>query len=129
MTVKGACTLLNLVMWTASLLGSAPQDTAEHVSIKGVIVDPAGAPIEGATVKLVRSNAVLESTTSQRSGNFILRTANFDHGELQVSARGFHTETVKLTGTVGEVDVGKLRLKIDCSSPDALCDDFGLGAK
>ena len=103
--------------------------------LKGTVVDPSGAPVSSALVRLVhveggQEGSLVAKTTSTQSGTFRLQTSSVGAHHLVVEAKGLRTVTVsvELTPEKSEVDMGQIRLGVDCSAEGAMCDDFGLSA-
>ena len=70
------------------------EQTVRNISVKGVVLDPAGEPIIGASVLLKGVNGV--GTITDVDGNFILSVPV--DGVLQVSYIGYKTTEVKVNG-------------------------------
>jgi hypothetical protein len=134
MTIRQALCILLTVPVIAVVFASEAPPPAESRTITGVVIDPAGAPVSTATVRLVRLTpdgkfTTIASLSSDRAGNFELQTTASGPHDLVVSAKGMRSANIKLslTGKKREINLGTIKLELDCSSPDAHCDDFGLG--
>ena len=63
-------------------------------SIKGRVVDPSGAPVEGAQAALVGRTGVTARTTTDAGGGFELNSSETGEARLVVTARGFAARTL-----------------------------------
>jgi hypothetical protein len=113
-------------------LSSAPQERAREVVIKGTIADFAGAPVKAAKISVVvhdHKSTSLAATSSSGSGLFRLKVKISGQCDLAVHAEGFQDSVLALdlSPAQTDADVGTVKLKIDCSSPEVNCDDFGMG--
>jgi outer membrane receptor protein involved in Fe transport len=70
---------------------------AQTVQVRGIVRDPSGAVIEGASV-LMRSGSYSASTMTDASGRFVFRNAPSTPGTVEISLQGFHT-TVQSWGS------------------------------
>ncbi|HVL70020.1 MAG TPA: carboxypeptidase-like regulatory domain-containing protein, partial [Vicinamibacterales bacterium] len=77
-------------------------------SISGTVVDPAGSPVPGVTLELVRGAAVQQRTTSDGAGAW--KFEKVSRGEYEIRARlaGFATSVAKVS--VGTSDIVTLRI-------------------
>ncbi len=97
-------------------------------------MDPAGAPIDGATARLSRVDPNSRSdtaaaATSNGRGSFRLETVHIGRHLVTVSAPGWFPASAEivLSSEKREFDIGSIRLTgPDCSSPGVICDDFGV---
>ena len=62
-------------------------------SITGIVLDPLGARIGGATVKLLRSGVVVRNGSSDESGAFVFGPLDEGRYQIEVTAPGFQTRT------------------------------------
>ena len=83
---KALCLLITLMAgWSAS----AQQITG---SIRGAVVDPSGAVVQGASVSAKQTETGLMRTAStDRDGAYILLELPVGHYQLQVEAKNFQT--------------------------------------
>lgn len=103
MIQRSARRMLLTSAMAASFLTGAPlqqamatshvQSTQQSVTVKGTIVDPAGEPIIGATI---RHRGTGTGTISDQDGNFSINAQRGE--ELEVSFLGYKTQIVKVTG-------------------------------
>jgi hypothetical protein len=115
------------------MVGAAQESQARWV-VMGVVLDPAGAPIGDAAVRLVRPAGlgVAAHALSDKAGAFRLETTAAGKYVLEISARGWPPASVEvvLSGEARDIDVGNIRLQLPpCSWPGAICDDFGTSQK
>jgi vitamin B12 transporter len=62
---------------------------ADDAAISGLVVDPLGGPVAGATIKLLRAGEVVKETTSGSQGDFAFDALAEGRYRLQASADGF----------------------------------------
>ncbi len=124
--------VLPLGSWAVG--GSAQSKASENpIVIKGRTADESGAPHPAASVRLLRPGSdreedTIAAATSGKDGSFHIQTSSFGPHQLLIEARGRLPKKVELelTRERTEVDVGTVRLDVDCSSPEVQCDDFGI---
>jgi vitamin B12 transporter len=66
---------------------------ADDASLKGTVVDPLGARVSGATVKLVLDGKIVKQASSDAEGNFAVGALVAGRYQIEVSAAGFTTRT------------------------------------
>src|SRR5882757_9386677 len=112
-----------LVLLLASVACSA--DAQNSTSIHGSVIDPTGATVPGATVRLESPNGDLVSqTTVDSAGNFLLTNLSAGTFSLAVPAfSGFapHTQTLRLT-----TGVTTLKITLD---PESINQQITVGAE
>jgi iron complex outermembrane receptor protein/vitamin B12 transporter len=62
-------------------------------SIRATVLDPLGARISGATIKLLRAGTVVRDGSSDESGAFVFAALDEGRYQLEVTAPGFQTRT------------------------------------
>jgi iron complex outermembrane receptor protein/vitamin B12 transporter len=70
-----------------------PSWAADDAAIKGSVVDPLGARIAGATIKLLRDGLALKETTSDAQGGFTFDALAGGRYQIEATAEGFQTRT------------------------------------
>ncbi len=86
-SMKARNLILVLVMLLAGIAASAQQITG---NIRGTVVDPSGALVPSATVSARHvETGLTRSTTTDRSGNYMLLELPVGHYQLEVTAKGF----------------------------------------
>lgn len=70
---------------------------AAGVAVTGTVVDPAGSVIPGATVELLSSGKVVNTTVSGRDGTFRFADITAGRYEIRVTLAGFRQSRVRLT--------------------------------
>jgi outer membrane cobalamin receptor len=65
---------------------------AQTVQVEGIVRDPSGAVVAGASV-LMRSGSYSASTTTDASGRFVFPNAPSTAGTVEISRQGFRTST------------------------------------
>ena len=96
-----ACSILPAILLILALPGQARAQSAAQLS--GTVVDPQGAAVSGAAVRLTNLLTGFERQTATRpDGSFQLLNVPFQTYELQVSRSGFatHTQAVQLRSNV-----------------------------
>jgi outer membrane cobalamin receptor len=88
--------------------------------VTGVIVDPEGQPVRGATVLLVRSGNVVATTATDARGTFDLRAPDTDALELRVAVDGFRAAPIAINGTLDSHDVGRITLEVSAITESVL---------
>ncbi|HEY6374154.1 MAG TPA: carboxypeptidase-like regulatory domain-containing protein [Edaphobacter sp.] len=105
--------LLHLV-----ILAHVYAQTAADGAIRGLVLDPAGAPMSSVTIQAedLATHLILHTTTT-RSGEFILPTVPSGQYQLTISASGFSSFTLPLVAVeVGSVTEVQTRLKVAWTS-------------
>jgi len=77
-------------------------------SIRASVLDPLGARISGATIKLLRAGAVIRDGSSDESGAVVFGALDEGRYQLEVSAPGFQTRTtdpIFVAGSQVAVDI------------------------
>jgi len=90
-----------LLFW----LGLVPAAFAAPLIIHGTVLDPSGAPIPGAQVSVVNRVGVASQTTTDQTGNFMLKLAETTGAGVTITAPGFETKTVSLAALPGPAAV------------------------
>ena len=76
----------------ASALGLSAVGQQITASIRGTVVDPAGATVQGASVSAVQlETGLVRNTVTGRSGEYVLLELPVGHYRLQASAKGFQS--------------------------------------
>ncbi len=83
--------LLALAMLVAIVVRSSW--AADDASIQGAVVDPLGARVAGATVKLLFDGKPLKEVSSDAQGDFVLDALAAGRYQIQASAPGFQVRT------------------------------------
>jgi outer membrane cobalamin receptor len=83
-----------LVIW----LGLLPAAAATPFTINGTVLDPSGAAIAGAQVSAVNRLGVARQTTTDQAGGFTLKLSDTGEMHLAITAPGFETKSIPLTG-------------------------------
>src|SRR5262245_27336103 len=89
-----ACAFL-LSIGAGALQASASVDNADaaDASIRGTIVDPLGARVAGASIKLLQDNQVAKETRSDAQGDFAFEGVPEGRYQIQATADGFQVRT------------------------------------
>ncbi|MGH9957208.1 MAG: carboxypeptidase regulatory-like domain-containing protein, partial [Pyrinomonadaceae bacterium] len=83
--------MIVVALWPASIFGQ----TAATAKISGVVMDPNGASVAGATVTLVDKTTNAEKTTTTNSeGSYVFAGLDPSIYEITVSARGFGKQVI-----------------------------------
>jgi iron complex outermembrane receptor protein/vitamin B12 transporter len=77
-----------LALWLMVIVPAGAQDTA---IVRGTIVDPLGAEVSGAAVKLLDRNRIVKETTSDAQGAFSFESLAEGRYRLEASFAGFQT--------------------------------------
>jgi hypothetical protein len=111
---------------TAFLFCSALQSASE---IRGKVIDPAGAIISKATIRVLDEKSRKTVLVRQTDGSGLYELQGLAPGRymIAVSSSGFSEELVDVGVVQGESDVNKtIRLRpLDCDAPHVNCDSFG----
>ena len=103
---------------------------ADDVRVSGTVVDPTGAVIPKASVRVFSSGSTTEiaETVSTELGRFDFAIPASGRIVLKVSMRGFQTRRVKIPASDRPIELGNIKLIVgSCDSPWINCDDFGIG--
>jgi Carboxypeptidase regulatory-like domain len=108
----------------SSLLG-----TADGQQVHGVVVDPNGAAIGGADLRLFKPiSGETAFATAMESGEFRIVIATPGTYVLLARRRGFQNRrvTVVVPQAMEAINVGNIRLNVaGCDAPGVICDYFG----
>jgi vitamin B12 transporter len=85
------CAILLSIGAGASLVSAA--DESSGASIRGTIVDPLGARVTGAAIKLLRDSQVAKETRSDSQGDFTFDGLPEGRYQIQATADGFQVRT------------------------------------
>jgi len=113
MTMRVAARLALLAVFVSIL---SVTGRAAGVLVQGLIIDPAGSPIPGATVELVADTRVAAKTVSGPDGRFRLPDVAAGAYDLRVTLAGFRQSIVKLV--VGDRLPEPLMVKMLVGSAD-----------
>jgi Carboxypeptidase regulatory-like domain len=113
----------------AFVLISSSQVVASGQQIRGAIVDPNGASVAGASVRLLglRTGAAAD-VTADESGKFQIGIGIPDNYVLKAWRQGFRNRRVPVVVSTEAVtiDLGNIRLDVaGCDAPGIFCDWFG----
>jgi len=86
---KSACATRSWVVLLVLVSYLTSAFAAETASIHGVITDPTGAVIHGATAELLQGSTRIATTTTDAEGNFQLSAPRSGHYSVRASAAGF----------------------------------------
>jgi Carboxypeptidase regulatory-like domain/TonB-dependent Receptor Plug Domain len=103
-----AAVLLLMTLASSAETPEAPQASGASGSVAGVVTDPSGAVIPGATVELKNSvSAFQKSTTTDGNGRFSFANVPFNPYHMTITAQGFasHAQDVEVRSPV-PVNVG-----------------------
>ena len=90
---------------------TAGETRAQAVSVIGVVVDPEGAPIGGATVEVYRAGSFIGSTTTLANGYFSIPLPGTGTYDIVVYKRGYERKLQRMDIVVtGTVNLGRLSL-------------------
>lgn len=89
--MKLFCLMLEImfVLFLSLTCPGAGAGEAATASVRGVITDPTGAVVRGATVDLLQGNTRIASTTTSPEGSFELAPPRAGHYSIRASAEGF----------------------------------------
>jgi hypothetical protein len=95
---------------------------------RGVITDGTNGPIPNAAVELVCTQkgkkSVFSTTKSLTDGHFQLEGKPSGTCSIVFAAQGFAPKHVRITKSREETDLGKIQLKLSCSTPGTICDEI-----
>ena len=87
---------------------------AQHIGIKGKIVDSNRQALEGATVAVYRQDSVLvNGTISDAEGVFELKNLPAGNYRITVSYVGYASENIRIPNTAKNLDLGAISLTSD----------------
>ena len=87
---------------------------AQHIGIKGKIVDSNRQALEGATVAVYRQDSVLvNGTISDAEGVFELKNLPAGNYRISVSYVGYASENIRIPNTAKNLDLGAISLTSD----------------
>lgn len=106
-------------------LAMPPLSTAqgEAAALQGVVFDPTGAAVQGASVTLTDSRGDMQSTVTGDSGRFAFERVPAGNYQLQIDAPGFATQRV--SGASPAAEAGELQIRL---SPSMLRQDVTVTA-
>lgn len=100
-----------IILW---LSGCTMAMFAQHIGIKGIIVDSNRQALEGATVAVYRQDSVLvNGTISDAEGVFELKNLPAGNYRITVSYVGYASENIRIPDTVKNLDLGAISLTSD----------------
>ena len=105
MQVASRAFLVGLLVLLVTITGRAA-----GVAVQGIVVDPAGGVIPGATVELFSGTRVVSKVVSAADGTFTFAEVAAGHYEIRVTLAGFRQ--TRATVTVGSTAPPPLRLKL-----------------
>ncbi len=119
--------LLAFLSLAIGMAGATQEPQARGV-VRGVVLDPAGAPIAGAEVRLAGPTGpgAVANAVSNKAGAFRLETTAVGKFVLEINARGWFPASIEavLSAQERDTDVGTIRLRgPDCSAPGVICDE------
>ena len=86
---RSACLMLEIMLVLFLCLTCPGARADEPAGVRGVITDPTGAVIRGATVDLLQGSTRIASTTTGREGAFQLTAPRAGHYFIRAAAEGF----------------------------------------
>ncbi len=100
-----------IILW---LSGCTIAIFAQHIGIKGKIVDSNRQALEGATVAVYRQDSVLvNGTISDAEGVFELKNLPAGNYRITVSYVGYASENIRIPDTAKNLDLGTISLTSD----------------
>lgn len=100
-----------IILW---LSGCTIAIFAQHIGIKGKIVDSNRQALEGATVAVYRQDSVLvNGTISDAEGVFELKNLPAGNYRITVSYVGYASENIRIPDTAKNLDLGAISLTSD----------------
>ena len=100
-----------IILW---LSGCTMAMFAQHIGIKGKIVDSNRQALEGATVAVYRQDSVLvNGTISDAEGVFELKNLPAGNYRITVSYVGYASENIRIPNTAKNLDLGAISLTSD----------------
>ena len=86
-------TFFRLILTAVMLLAAAPLRAQDGGTIAGTVVDPLGARVSGATVKLLLGEQAIKEVSSNADGAFTFDALSAGRYRIQASSTGFQTRT------------------------------------
>ena len=116
--VRGACLAWGLLLFTTT---ARAQETVNTATVNGTVIDGAGGVLPGAVVvaRSIDTNVSRETTTDNQ-GRFRLTYLKVGRYEITASQQGFHTDTERLTLTLGSAF--NLVIKLEVSGEGGVVD-------
>ncbi|HLL72492.1 MAG TPA: TonB-dependent receptor [Pyrinomonadaceae bacterium] len=122
--------LLKLSTCLLIVFGSALEHQAQQPSaatLRGIVTDPAGAVVVGATVKATHvATKTSRETETNDEGVYVLTNLQPGVYEVRVEAQGFHAETTVVQLQVGQSATTDLTLGISSLKEEVVCLDCGI---
>jgi hypothetical protein len=107
-----ALTLCLAILWLGSAAISLAQ-TAGAGTVAGIVTDPSGAVVNGATVTITdTSTKISRNTTTNEAGRYVLTNVGSGQYDLSVNKQGFSTTKTQVTVTVGSALSVNLSLQV-----------------
>jgi len=97
--VRSIVLIFITLICSSSFSFTAAQQNNHGVTIEGVVLDSAGAPIVEAQVQIANSGGLVAATTTRGDGSFRILTDNHQPLTLIVKAAGFATHEQQLSFT------------------------------
>jgi len=103
----------------------------KRFQVIGILVDPANMPFPDATIELILAHAgdskAISSTKPDEEGRFHVEAA-WQSGtyQLKILPRGLHPMVlgVSVQRLSKRIDLGKIMVKVSCTDPGVICDDY-----
>ena len=86
-------TFFRLILTALMLLAALPVRAQDGGTIAGTVVDPLGARVSGATVKLLLGEQAVKEVSSNADGAFTFDALSAGRYRIQASSTGFQTRT------------------------------------
>jgi Carboxypeptidase regulatory-like domain len=118
--------VVSLLAIALTISATAGQSATMGKLVIGTVADQAGAGIPNAVVELLaeRDEKLIARAESGPEGRFKIRAEFSAPVKVRVTARGFASMTERVKGPGAELDLGKIRLKVNCSGPGVICDEI-----
>jgi hypothetical protein len=123
--------LLNLFFVSVGLLVYGAPGLGEQIQIRGDVVDPSGAAVGGAKIRLLSegSRVTLRRCQADRDGRFNLENVPAGRYLVAASAIGFREKLVPAGSAQGGIDDVSIRLEVlGCDAPGVNCDMICTGS-
>lgn len=102
------------ILITSLALGCVAALSAQHIDIKGKIVDNSHEVLEGATIAVYKQDSILiNGTTSDVKGVFELKNLPADNYRIMISYVGYASENIQISGVQKKLDLGIISLASD----------------
>lgn len=102
------------ILITSLALGCVAALSAQHIDIKGKIVDNSHEVLEGATIAVYKQDSILiNGTTSDVKGVFELKKLPADNYRIMISYVGYASENIQISGVQKKLDLGIISLASD----------------